>query len=169
MKQEQRLVAELYHLLSPFIDSDKDIFVSLDGQAALTGVQKGHFIDGTLPDLWFTLVGNKAPTLAEVKIIDDNGRLLLMRSQLVSWRTRGSGAHRPHFWVASNRAFNRFYIWSHEVFLPKLDASSATANTLTVLPPAHRIDVGQMNEVALWLLRMAGPSGDEIVSPVKAA
>ncbi len=67
MKQEHRLVAELYRFIGPFINTTKDIYVSLDGQAADTAVLAGRFKDAALPDLWFTLVGATAPTLIEAK------------------------------------------------------------------------------------------------------
>lgn len=97
MKQEHKLVAELYRYLAPFINIDRHFFVSLDGQAAMSGVEKGTFSDSTVPDLWFTLVGATEPTLIEAKTIDTNGRALLMKSQLQAWRSNGNGSHKPIF------------------------------------------------------------------------
>jgi hypothetical protein len=153
MKQEHKLVAELYRYLAPFVNIEHDIFISLDGQAAMTGVEKGTFSDSTVPDLWFTLLGNTAPTLIEAKTIDTNGRALLMQSQLKAWRSNGGGAHKPAYWVATNRAFNRFYFWSHNEFLPVLDNTTAAGNTLTLLPPKTSKEFSCVSALALHTLR----------------
>ena len=85
MKQEHRLVAELYRFVAPFIDTKKDIFVSVDGgQAASRATKAGRFVDAALPDLWFTLIGADNRTLVEAKIIENEGKALLMQSQLRS-------------------------------------------------------------------------------------
>ena len=153
MKQEHKLVAELYRYLAPFIDTEHDVFISLDGQAAMTGVNKGTFLDSTVPDLWFTLVAATATTLVEAKTIDTNGRALLMQSQLQAWRSNGTGAHKPAFWVATNRAFDRFYFWSHAEFLPILDNTAATGNTVTLLPPKSKKEFLNVSALALHILR----------------
>lgn len=153
MKQEHKLVAELYRYLAPFIDTEQDVYISLDGQAALAGVSKGTFSDSTVPDLWFTLLGAKATTLIEAKTIDTNGRALLMQSQLQAWRSNGNGAHMPAFWVATNRPFDRFYFWSHAEFLPILDKTAATGNTVTLLPPKGQKEFLSVNALALHILR----------------
>lgn len=153
MKQEHRLVAEVYRFLAPFVDTEKDVYVSLDGQAADTGVTEGRFTDSTIPDLWFTLVGATAPTLIEAKIVDENGGMLLMQSQLAAWRTLGRGSHKPHFWIAANRPFKKFYFWRHDAFLPTLDRSKAKGVTLTLRPPTARVEFAGCSELALHVLR----------------
>ena len=155
MKQEHRLVAELYRFIAPFIDTTKDIFVSLDGQAASTATKAGLFADAALPDLWFTLLGADARTLIEVKIIENEGKALLMQSQLAAWRSDGSGAYKPKYWVAANRSFDRFYFWKHEHFLPILDNSKAKTNTLTLYPPQERLEFMSVSQLALHVLREA--------------
>lgn len=153
MKQEHKLVAELYRYLAPFINIDHDVFVSLDGQAALSGVEKGTFSDRTVPDLWFTLVGATEPTLIEAKTIDTNGRALLMQSQLQAWRSSGNGSHKPIYWVGTNRTFDKFFFWSHGEFLPILDTTAARANTVTLLPPQSRKEFSSVSALALHVLR----------------
>jgi len=155
MKQEQRLVAELYRFLAPFIDTTRDIYVSLDGQAADTAVAAGRFSDAALPDLWFTLVGAKSKTLIEAKIIEDEGGALLMQSQLSAWRTSGNGAYKPNFWVAANRSFDTYYFWTHADFLPSLDKSKAKSKTLTLRPPSSLITFKHLQELALHILKSA--------------
>jgi hypothetical protein len=155
MKQEHRLVAELYRFIAPYIDTTKDIYVSLDGQAADTAVVAGRFKDAAIPDLWFSLVGAASPTRIEAKIIEDNGGALLMQSRLSAWRTAGAGAYKPQFWVASNRSFNKFYFWTHGEFLPSLDNSKAQSNTLTLRPPESRREFNHISELALHVLRKA--------------
>lgn len=56
-KQEHRFVAELYRFLAPFVDVEAGVYLSLDGMAALRGVEAKIFEDSDVPDLWFTLVG----------------------------------------------------------------------------------------------------------------
>lgn len=153
MKQEHKLVAELYRYLAPFINIEHDVFVSLDGQAAMSGVGKGTFSDSTVPDLWFTLLGAAEPTLIEAKTIDTNGRALLMQSQLQAWRSNGNGAHRPAYWAATNRAFDKFFFWSHGDFLPILDKTAATGNTVTLLPPKSHKAFLSVSALALHVLR----------------
>lgn len=163
MKQEHKLVAELYRYLAPFINVERDIYISLDGQAAMNGVNKGTFVDGTIPDLWFTLLGASMPTLVEAKTIDTNGRLLLMQSQLKAWRSDGIGAHKPDFWVATNRAFDTFFFWSHAEFLPVLARTAASTNTLTLLPPARRLKFPCAATLALHILRESQLSCGEVI------
>ena len=155
MKQEHRLVAELYRYLAPFIDVNRDIYLSLDGQAAKTAVAAGRFEDSGIPDLWFTLLGQEDPVRIEAKVIENEGGALLMRSQLVAWRTAGTGSYKPRYWVAANRSFNEFYFWSHQEFLPSLDSSAATANTLILRPPRTRISFPSVPQLALHVLREA--------------
>lgn len=155
MKQEHKLVAELYRYIAPFINTENDVYISLDGQAAMVGVNNGAFMDSTVPDLWFTFVGSITPTLVEAKTIDTNGRTLLMQSQLQAWRTNGSGAHKPMFWVAVNREFNHFYFWKHDDFLARLDNTRAAGNTVTLLPPEEREEFTSLSALALYLLRQA--------------
>ena len=155
MKQEHRLVAEVYRFIAPFIDTTKDIFVSLDGQAASTATKAGRFTDAALPDLWFTLLGSEARTLIEAKIIENEGKALLMQSQLAAWRSDGSGSYKPKYWIAANRSFDKFYFWTHEHFLPLLDKSKAKTNTLTLRPPLEREVFPSIPQLALHVLRAA--------------
>jgi len=76
-----------------------------------------------------------------------------MQSQLRSWRSDGSGAHKPAYWVATNRAFDRFFFWSHNEFLPVLDNTKATGNTLTLLPPQTKREFSSVSALALHTLR----------------
>lgn len=153
MKQENRLVAELYRFLAPFIDTSKDIYVCLDGQAAATAVAAEKFIDATLPDLWVTFVGDFWRTLIEVKISEDEGGVLLMQSQLSAWRSSGGGAYKPKIWVAANRSFNEFYFWAHADFLPALDRTKAKGKTITLRPPSSKLAFKHVSELALHILR----------------
>lgn len=156
MKQEHRFVAELYRFLAPFIDTTKDIFISLDGQAASTAATAGLFSDAAIPDLWCTLQGAKTSTLIEAKVVEDETKaLLVMQSQLIAWRTDGCGAYKPKYWVAANRSFNKFYFWKHEDFLINLDKSVAKTNTLTLRPPTEQKEFLSIPELALHVLREA--------------
>lgn len=51
MKQEHRLVAEVYRWLAPFVGATQDVYLSPDGQAAKTAVAAGRFVDSDIPDL----------------------------------------------------------------------------------------------------------------------
>lgn len=155
MKQEHKLVAEVYRYIAPFINTDADFYVSLDGQAADTGVNQGIFADSTIPDMWFTLVNKTEPTLIEAKTIDTNNRMLLMQSQLRAWRTNGHGAHKPQYWIAVNRAFDQFFFWSQAEFLQRLDATQAQGNTVTLLPPEQTESFVNAQHLALHILRKA--------------
>jgi len=155
MKQEHKLVAEIYRYIASFIDADEQVYICLDGQAADNGVRQGLFTDGTIPDMWFTFVNKKYPTLIEAKTIDTNNRMLLMQSQLRAWRTNGCGAHVPEFWIAVNRAFDQFYFWTQADFLQRLDSSDAQGNTLTLLRPTQAVTFNNAQQLALHILRSA--------------
>ena len=152
MKQEHRLVAEVYRYLAPFIDTTKDIYLGLDGQAALTASTAGRFVDPNLPDLWFTLLGRPVPCRIEAKILDQ-GKALLMQSQIVAWRTRGTGAYKPDYWVAANRELSEFYFWDDAAFLPALDASGATRKTHQLNAPKDRMTFKNAPELVMCILR----------------
>ena len=154
MKQEHRLVAEIYRFIAPFIDTTKDVYLSLDGQAAKTAVGAGRFTDADIPDLWFTLLGAAFPTRIEAKILD-SGAALLMRGQIVAWRSSGTGSYKPMFWVAANREFSQFYFWPHEAFVASLDRCGATRKTHTLAAPKERLSFASIPELALHLLRVA--------------
>jgi len=157
MKQEHRLVAEIYRFVAPFIDTTKEIYLSLDGQAAKTAVGKGRFTDPDIPDLWFTLVGSGFTTRIEAKILD-NGSALLMQSQILAWRSFGSGSYKPVAWVAANREFTEFYYWPHSAFLPSLDRCAAARKTHTLAAPKDRLVFPSIPELALHVLRASSES-----------
>lgn len=164
MKQEQRLVAELYRYLAPFIDTTQEIYLSLDGQAARTAVRAGRFADPDIPDLWFTLLGNAAPTRIEAKVLD-KGSALLMQSQVLAWRTDGCGAYKPEAWVATNRKFSEFYYWPHAAFLPSLDHCSAARKSHVLSTPKGRLAFPSVPQLALHILR-AGPNDSSEPMPL---
>jgi hypothetical protein len=134
MKQEHRLVAEVYRWLAPFVDTQHDIYISPDGQAAKTAVAAGRFKDPDIPDLWFTLVGSHTPTYIEAKVVDDDGTVLVMQSQITAWRNSGTGTYKPHYWVATNRGFRKFYFWHHADFATL--HSTTSQNNIPLRPPA---------------------------------
>jgi hypothetical protein len=154
MKQEHRLVAEFYRYVAPFIDTTKEIYLSLDGQAARTAVGSGRFVDPDIPDLWFTLIGATEPTRIEAKILD-KGAALLMQSQILAWRSSGAGSYKPESWVAANREFTEFYFWPHSAFCPSLDRCSANRKTHTLSAPKERLVFSSVPELALHVLRTA--------------
>jgi hypothetical protein len=154
VKQEQKLVAETYRYLAPFIDTSCDFFLSLDGQAALIGVGRGQFLDGTLPDLWFTLVGRSSSMLIEAKALDSKGKVSLMQTQLKAWRTNGHGGHKPDHWIAASNAFDAFYLWSHSAFLPILDATVNRQDTVILSAPTGKKQFSTISELALAILRI---------------
>jgi hypothetical protein len=155
MKQEHRLVAECYRYLAPFIRTDKDIFLCLDGQAAVTAVNQGRLIDTGLPDMLFTLIGSESDIRVEAKIIDESGKILLMQSQLLAWKTAGTSNLKPHFWISGNIPFNSFSIWRHEDILPVLDKSKAKSKTVHVAAPQSRKTFNTIPELALNIIRIA--------------
>lgn len=153
MKQEQRLVAEVYRYLAPFIDTNRGIYLSLDGQAAEIGVQEGLFDHPTIPDFWFTLVGAASPTLIEAKVVN-NGKVLLMQSQIQAWRSNGRGLHRPQGWIAASKSFDRFYYWAHDSFMCRLDATRSRQKTVELRLPEAYAEFSLASELALHLLRL---------------
>jgi hypothetical protein len=153
MKQEHRLVAEIYRFIAPFIDTTKEIYLSLDGQAAKTAVGAGRFTDPDIPDLWFTLVGAGKPTRIEAKVLD-KGAASLMRSQILAWRSSGDGSYKPEAWVAANREFAEFYYWPHLSFVASLDRCTAARKTHKLSAPKDRLVFTSIPELALHLLKV---------------
>ena len=101
MKQESRFTAELFALLSPFVDKEKPYYLMLDGAAAASNTGAGKtFTSGILPDLWMSMKGSQssAPLLLESKCIR-RGRVLLMQSQLSSFRSGAKDTYPPQAWV----------------------------------------------------------------------
>jgi hypothetical protein len=115
---------------------------------------RGHFIDGTLPDLWFTLVGMSSSMLIEAKALDRKGKVLLMQSQLRAWRSNGLGGHKPQHWIAASNSFDAFYIWSHADFLPILDATASRQDTVNLGPPTSKMHFSSISQLALAILRI---------------
>ena len=152
MKQEHRLVAEIYRFLAPFVDTSKPIYLSLDGQAAQIGVRNKLFTDPTVPDLWFSFINEPNHTLIEAKIVDDN-RVLLMKSQIRAWCSDGSGAHKPNFWVAASRSFQVFYFWKHSDFVHYLDATKSNTATTKIRLPARFLEFKSIAAVAHHIIR----------------
>lgn len=146
MKQEHRLVAEFYRYVAPFIDTTKEIYLSLDGQAARTAVGSGRFVDPDIPDLWFTLIGAAQPTRIEAKILD-KGAALLMQSQILAWRSSGAGTYKPESWVAANREFTEFYFWPHAAFCPSLPPLRSGCPSLPRLAHGKRRGMGLASRV----------------------
>lgn len=153
MKQEHRLVAEVYRFVAPFVDTSKDVYISPDGQAVRTAAAAGRFADVGLPDLWFTLVGATDPVLIEAKVLED-GRVRLMQTQIQAWRSAGTSAYKPKFWVAVNREFTEFYFWTHTDFLPTLDACISKRKAPYINPPNLQT-FASLPELGLHVLREA--------------
>ena len=167
MKQEHRLVAEIYRFLAPFINASNDIYLCLDGQAARTGVTDGRFSDPDVPDMWFTLVGAAQPLRLEAKILDGNAATL-MSSQVRAWRSTGSSKYSPDAWVAANRAFDTFYFWPHSDFVRQLDKCTATQPSHKLAAPRDRLSFSSIPELALHVLRVA-PNNSSKPTPLRGA
>jgi hypothetical protein len=150
-KREHQFVAEIYRHLAPFIDSDKGVYLSLDGEAAKQGVRQGIFQDACVPDLWFTFVGALHPTLMEAKILSGN-QIKLQREQLVRWRSNGAGLHKPQGWIAADQTLGSFYYWDHALLCTRLDASNGTTPQILITPP--RMDpFDDIRKLALHIIR----------------
>jgi hypothetical protein len=154
LKQEHRFVADLYRYLAPFIDTSREMYLSLDGVAARRGVTGGHFVDPDVPDLWFYLAGAQNVTLLEAKIVGSDGIVLLGRGQLSAWRTGGQGAHKPTAWVGSNEEFSVFYFWLHTAFCTnRLDGSRSSQDNIPFRLPESTKQFPDIRQLALHVLR----------------
>jgi hypothetical protein len=153
MKQEFLFVAELYRYLVPFIDTDKPRYLSLDGIAARQGVPQGYFEDHDVPDLWFTLIGSRRPTLLEAKILNANRSVTVGQGQLSAWRSTGQGRHKPTAWVAADERLSDFYYWTHEAYLSRLDVCASTVSFPKIRMPDVRFQFTDVRQLALHVLR----------------
>jgi hypothetical protein len=156
VKQEHRFVADPYRYLAPFIDTRRELFISLDGIAARRGVAGGHFTDPDVPDLWFYFVGSCKATLLEAKILGEDNKVLLGQAQLAAWRTGGPGADKPTAWVVTNEELSTFYYWSHDDFChDRLDGSNSTQDYVPFRAPDTRASFSDIRELALHILGKA--------------
>jgi hypothetical protein len=113
MKQEHRFVAQLFGYLAPFVDESRQLFLSLDGEAAKKGVREKHFQDSIVPDVWLTLLDGRALRL-EAKIMSWPHGFSVGSAQHKAWFGAGDGAHKPTGWVVAGEALEDFYYWPHE-------------------------------------------------------
>ena len=157
MKQEHRFVAELYRYLSPFVDSNEDIYLSLDGEAAKKGVSQKYFEDADVPDLWFTLIGHSSETLIEAKSLYSANSIKLGQGQLTAWKTGGAGKHKPSAWiaVAEGKELKPMYYWRHDAFLSKLDTCQSTQDYPEIRLPDDKLVFDDIRVLALHILRTA--------------
>jgi len=155
LKQENRFVAQLFHYLAPFVDLERDLFICVDGFAARqnSGAQSSPLLDPDVPDLWLAFVGHTQHTGIEAKIVDEN-RISVRQSQIKAWRTGGTGAYCPRFWVASDRPLKTFLCWEHSALISKLDATKSEQDNVTLsvvsIPRAH--ESKSLAELALYIL-----------------
>lgn len=156
MKQENRFVADLYHLLSPFVSKDKDIYLCMDGGAAKhhAAAEDSKLEDAVLPDIWISLVGQEKHIGIEAKVFDSNS-LSFRQVQIQSWRSGGVGIYTPNFWVATNRELTEYKCWFHETMVPRLDSTSSTVDNVSLsrsyYPSDHESNTIQ--ELALFILQ----------------
>ena len=158
MKQENRFVAELYHYLAPFVDIERELLICVDGGAAKhhSESDEGILKDSVLPDLWFSFVGQKDQVGIEAKVMDGN-TISVRQGQLQSWRTDGSGAYCPQFWVTTNRDLSEFRCWRHQSMIDRLNSTNNTTDnvklSLANYPADHISD--SVAQLALFVLRSA--------------
>jgi len=155
MKQENRLVAQLFHYLAPFVDLERDLFICIDGNAArknATG-QDARLEDPNVPDLWLAFCGDAGFTGIEAKILDGYS-VSIRQGQLRAWRSDGTGAYKPRFWVATNTDFTEFFCWHHSTLTPRLNDTESNAPdvklSLADYPAEHRSH--SIEELALYVL-----------------
>ena len=156
MKQENRFVADLYHLLSPFMDKDKDLYLCTDGGAAKhhAALEDSTLEDAVLPDIWFCLVGQKKHIGIEAKVFDSN-RLSFRQVQIQSCKSEGRAVYTPKFWVATNKKFSEYKCWLHETMVQRLNATNSTVDNVSLSMQQYPADheSGTTQELALFILQ----------------
>ncbi|WNJ97730.1 hypothetical protein RND59_16505 [Vibrio ruber] len=156
MKQENRFVADLYHLLSPFMDKDKDLYLCMDGGGAKhhAASEHGKLEDAVLPDIWFCLVGQEKHIGIEAKVFDSNN-LSFRQMQIQSWRSDGSGIYTPHFWVATNRELTEYKCWFHKTMVARLNTTMSTVDNVSLSMSKYPADheSNTIQELALFILQ----------------
>jgi hypothetical protein len=155
MRQEHRLVAELYGHLAAFVDPDRPIYLSLDGAAAEKGVREGLFKDPDVPDLFFALIDGTEIAI-EVKITDGK-RFSAGRDQFSAWFQPGAGAHKPTGWVVADEKLTSFFYWSHtQVVAQRTSPPKPSENRYVQIPmPATTSMFPSIRHVALHILQGA--------------
>jgi hypothetical protein len=155
MKQENRFVAQLFHYLAPFVDMERDLFICVDGGAATRhSIGEGaRLIDANVPDLWLAFCGHSEYTGIEAKVLDGNS-VSIRQGQLQAWRSTGTGAYRPRFWVTTNRDLTEFACWHHATMLPRLDDTINSGPNVTLSLTEYEADHSSQSiaELALFIL-----------------
>lgn len=158
MKQENRFVAQLFHYIAPFVDTQQDLFICMDGGAAKhhAGREGSPIVDPDIPDLWLALVGKSECFGIEAKILD-NRSISVRQSQLRAWRSDGTGHYRPRFWVTSNRTLTEFHCWRHSSLIGCLDRTKNKAANVSLSLSRYPADFTSsgLPELALHILRHA--------------
>lgn len=155
MKQENRFVAQLFHYLAPFVDMERDFLICVDGAAATrhSSGEDARLLDPNVPDLWLAFCGHQKYTGIEAKVLHGNS-ISVRQGQLRAWRSDGSGAYRPRFWVATDIEIKEFYCWHHSTLLPRLDDTASSVPdvqlSLAGYPADHRSQ--SLAELALFIL-----------------
>ena len=150
MKQELLFCAELYRILSPFIDRSKPILFALDGAAAKSAYAKGNLKDPSIPDMCFQFIGNSKEIRIEAKVLDGD-RHWLSPNQAKAWGPGGDGKLKPMEWVATDRSFDTFYSWSQAQFRSAF--GSGPNKTNQILAPEKRIQHKTIEELALHIVK----------------
>ena len=155
MKQENRFVAQLFHYLAPFVDMERDLLICVDGGATTrhSAGEDARLLDSNVPDLWLAFCGQPEYIGIEAKVLGGNS-ISIRQGQLQAWRSHGTGAYRPRFWVATNRDLTEFFCWHHATMLPRLDdttnSSPNVSLSLTEYPADHSSH--SIAELALYIL-----------------
>lgn len=155
MKQENKFVAQLFHYLAPFTDTEKDLYICIDGGAAKnhSGNHDSVLLDPGVPDIWLTLVGQSSATGIEAKVLEDN-KISFRQNQILAWRSNGVGNYKPKFWVATNRVLDRYYCWRHLSIVTRLDTTDSTADNVSLSVSNYPADFesSSLAELALFII-----------------
>jgi hypothetical protein len=155
MKQEHRFVAQLFAYLAPFVDEQKDIFLSLDGVAAQRGVREMRFQDSIVPDVWLTLVDGRALHV-EAKIISSPVGFSVGKDQHKAWFGTATGAHLPTGWVVADENLSSFYYWSHADVRHQPTRPITRGRYYAVTAPSLEPMFASVRGLALHILASAG-------------
>jgi hypothetical protein len=161
MKQENKFVAQLFHFLAPFVDTDRELYICVDGGAANhhAGRDGSALLDPDVPDLWLAFQGQQSHTGIEAKILEGNS-ISVRQSQLRAWRSSGKGVYKPKYWVASNRTLSEYYCWDHSIMLPRLDATKSTVDNVAIsmAKTPSSFSTKSLASLALYVLSRHRPS-----------
>lgn len=154
MSLENRLAANVFASVLPWIDQDRPLFFMHDegGQSA-----------NALPDLCFQFLGSQAgPIRIEFKVVKDSSRgrgVKLTANQVNGWCTSSSSSDKPHCWIGVHEGGEIYFFWEHAAIEPLIEQALPCNGYRTIRVPMPTLQCTHFLAVFRALLQFAEQRG----------